>query len=45
MAHKKLTISLSEEAAKTLRNLAFKTGLKLSTVVEKGIKLFEEETK
>jgi len=42
MAYKKLTISLSEEAEKTLRSLAIKTGLKLSTIVEKGIKLFGE---
>jgi len=45
MAHKKLTISLSEKAEKALRELSVKTGLKLSTIIEKGIKLFEEASK
>jgi len=45
MAHKKLTISLSEETEKLLRKLAKDTGLKLSGVIEKGIRLVKEEPK
>lgn len=43
MARKRLNFSLQEESEKLLRSLALKTGLKMSTIVEKAIKLFSEQ--
>lgn len=45
MAHVRVNISLSKEAEKSLRTLSKKTGLKMSTIVEKAISLFEKEEK
>lgn len=45
MATKRLNFSLSEESEKLLRLLALKTGLKMSTIVEQAIKLFEKDLK
>lgn len=41
MARKRLNFSLREESEKLLRSLALKTGLKMSTIIEKAIELFE----
>lgn len=45
MARKRLNFSLREESEKLLRSLALKTGLKMSTIVEKSIELFKENIK
>lgn len=45
MAHKRLNISLPEETEKLLRLISKETGLKMSTVIDKAIKLFKKENK
>lgn len=40
---KRLNLFLSEEMDATIRNIAEKTGLKLTTIVEQGIKMMKEK--
>ena len=44
MARKRLNFSLREESEKLLRSLALKTVLKMSTIIEKAIELFDKES-
>lgn len=40
---KRVNFSIKKEIEEALRSLANKTGLKMSTIVEKGILLFKKE--
>lgn len=39
----RINVTLTKETEELLRSLANKTGLKMSTIVEKGILLFKKE--